>query len=134
VGLLIPHRVRPQVSGVERNPETCGRPFRRGQETRAERAANLQAKTPIATTPFLRHEPCGITTKTRGRSLNHRLRNHDAPFQRRLTMTSSSVFDRIVQLLDRYQVHYEVLRHDPVYTSQQAALVRGTSGPHLQSR
>jgi len=37
------------------------------------------------------------------------------------------VFDRVVDLLKRHGVPFEVSRHEPVYTSQQAADVRGTS-------
>lgn len=40
---------------------------------------------------------------------------------------SSSVFDRVTALLDRHEVAFEVLRHKPVYTSAEAAGVRGTS-------
>src|SRR5690349_15798460 len=38
-----------------------------------------------------------------------------------------SVFDRLRPLLDVNGVAYEVLRHEPVYTSEEAAAVRGTS-------
>jgi Ala-tRNA(Pro) deacylase len=37
-----------------------------------------------------------------------------------------SVFERIESLLNEHSVAFEVLRHEPVYTSQQAADVRGT--------
>ncbi len=40
--------------------------------------------------------------------------------------TPESVFERIRDLLARHAVAFEVLRHEPVYTSQQAAEVRGT--------
>ena len=39
---------------------------------------------------------------------------------------SDSTFQRIEQLLECHGVAFDVLRHEPVYTSQQAALVRGT--------
>lgn len=39
---------------------------------------------------------------------------------------SRTVFQRIEDLLGRHGVEFQVLRHDPVYTSQQAAEVRGT--------
>jgi Ala-tRNA(Pro) deacylase len=39
----------------------------------------------------------------------------------------SSVFDCVCQLLDARGVVYDILRHVPVYTSQEAAAVRGTS-------
>lgn len=39
---------------------------------------------------------------------------------------SNSVFDRVEALLQEHGVQYEVLRHEPVYTSQEAADVRGT--------
>ena len=39
----------------------------------------------------------------------------------------STVFQRIEQLLKRHSVVFEVLRHAPVYTSEEAAAVRGTS-------
>jgi len=39
---------------------------------------------------------------------------------------STSIFDRIVVLLDAHGVSYDVLRHAPVYTSEEAARVRGT--------
>jgi Ala-tRNA(Pro) deacylase len=39
---------------------------------------------------------------------------------------AESVFDRVEELLRRHDVSFEVLRHDPVYTSQQAADIRGT--------
>ncbi len=37
------------------------------------------------------------------------------------------VFDRLIESLDARQVPYDVLRHEPVYTSEEAARVRGTS-------
>jgi Ala-tRNA(Pro) deacylase len=37
-----------------------------------------------------------------------------------------SVFDRLTELLDRHHVPYDVLRHDPVFTSEEAARIRGT--------
>ena len=40
---------------------------------------------------------------------------------------SESVFDRVQELLGRHGVSFQVLRHEAVYTSQQAADVRGTS-------
>ncbi len=41
-------------------------------------------------------------------------------------MASDSVFARIEALLRQHGVEYEVMRHAPVFTSQQAAEVRGT--------
>lgn len=38
-----------------------------------------------------------------------------------------SVFERLCNLLDGKQSAYTVLRHAPVFTSEEAALVRGTS-------
>jgi Ala-tRNA(Pro) deacylase len=38
-----------------------------------------------------------------------------------------TVFERVCTLLDGAGVAYEVLRHAPVYTSQEAAAVRGTA-------
>ena len=38
----------------------------------------------------------------------------------------SSVYKRIVDLLDDSQVSYQFFIHEPVYTSKQAAEVRGT--------
>ena len=38
----------------------------------------------------------------------------------------SQVFERIVSLLDAQGVAYHVVEHPPVYTSQEAAKVRGT--------
>ncbi len=40
--------------------------------------------------------------------------------------TPESVFERIRDLFARHGIPFEVLRHEPVYTSQQAAEVRGT--------
>jgi len=40
---------------------------------------------------------------------------------------SESVFQRVEQLLAQHDVAFDVLRHEPVYTSEQAARVRGTS-------
>jgi Ala-tRNA(Pro) deacylase len=40
--------------------------------------------------------------------------------------TPQSVFDRVKALLDHRGVEYTVLHHEPVYTSEQAAVVRGT--------
>jgi len=37
-----------------------------------------------------------------------------------------TVFDRLLALLDRHGVAYEVMRHAPVFTSEEAARVRGT--------
>lgn len=39
---------------------------------------------------------------------------------------SESVFQRIEKLLSKHRVAFDVLRHEPVYTSEQAASVRGT--------
>jgi Ala-tRNA(Pro) deacylase len=40
---------------------------------------------------------------------------------------TETVFDRVCQLLDGRGISYDVLRHEPVFTSQEAADVRGTS-------
>ena len=40
--------------------------------------------------------------------------------------TPKSVFERIAELLTEHGIPFDVLRHEPVYTSQQAAEVRGT--------
>lgn len=37
-----------------------------------------------------------------------------------------SIFERVEKLLEGHNVAFDVLRHEPVYTSQQAAAVRGT--------
>ena len=39
---------------------------------------------------------------------------------------AETVFDRLAQLLDGQGVDYEVLKHEAVYTSEEAAQVRGT--------
>ena len=39
---------------------------------------------------------------------------------------SSSVFDRVESLLHEHGITFQVLRHEPVYTSEEAASVRGT--------
>ena len=39
----------------------------------------------------------------------------------------STVFDRLSELLVRHDIRFEVIRHEPVFTSQEAAQVRGTS-------
>ena len=39
---------------------------------------------------------------------------------------AASVFERIEELLSARGVAYKVMRHEPVYTSQEAARVRGT--------
>lgn len=41
-------------------------------------------------------------------------------------MQEPSVFERVRALLDAHGVAYDVLRHAPVYTSEEAAAVRGT--------
>ena len=38
-----------------------------------------------------------------------------------------SVFDRLSELLRKNEVRFDVKRHEPVFTSEEAALVRGTS-------
>ena len=38
----------------------------------------------------------------------------------------ASVFDMITSLLDSHSIAYEIIEHEPVYTSEQAAEVRGT--------
>lgn len=38
----------------------------------------------------------------------------------------NTVFDRLQQLLERHAVQYSLLRHAPVFTSEEAAAVRGT--------
>jgi Ala-tRNA(Pro) deacylase len=39
---------------------------------------------------------------------------------------SPSIFDRVERLLKQHGITYQVLRHEPVYTSEEAARVRGT--------
>jgi Ala-tRNA(Pro) deacylase len=39
---------------------------------------------------------------------------------------TSSVFDRLAGLIEQHGVPFDVLRHEPVYTSDDAARVRGT--------
>jgi Ala-tRNA(Pro) deacylase len=39
---------------------------------------------------------------------------------------SSSVFDRVESLLKAHRITFDVLRHEPVYTSEEAARIRGT--------
>ena len=39
---------------------------------------------------------------------------------------SPSVFERVESLLSRHGIAFQVLRHEPVYTSEEAARVRGT--------
>ena len=41
-------------------------------------------------------------------------------------MTAASVFQRIEALLQLRGVAFDVLRHEPVYTSEEAAAIRGT--------
>jgi len=40
---------------------------------------------------------------------------------------TSKVFEKILQLLERAGVEYELLRHEPVRTAQEASKIRGTS-------
>ena len=40
---------------------------------------------------------------------------------------SESVFHRVEALLKRHGVPFDALRHEPVYTSEEAAVVRGTA-------
>ena len=40
--------------------------------------------------------------------------------------TSDTVFERIERLLKGHGVAFDVLRHEPVYTSEEAAAIRGT--------
>jgi Ala-tRNA(Pro) deacylase len=39
---------------------------------------------------------------------------------------ASSAFDRVERLLNQHDVAFDVLRHEPVYTSEEAAQIRGT--------
>lgn len=39
---------------------------------------------------------------------------------------SEEVFGRVCELLERHGVEFDVLRHEPVYTSEEAARIRGT--------
>ena len=39
---------------------------------------------------------------------------------------TASVFERIEHLLNQHRIEFQVLRHEPVYTSEQAARIRGT--------
>jgi Ala-tRNA(Pro) deacylase len=41
-------------------------------------------------------------------------------------MMATSVFERVESLLKQHGITFEVLRHEPVYTSEEAARVRGT--------
>jgi hypothetical protein len=38
----------------------------------------------------------------------------------------ASVFDRVEELLRTHGIAFQVLRHGPVYTSEEAARIRGT--------
>ena len=40
--------------------------------------------------------------------------------------TPGSVFERIEKLLEGHGVEFDVLRHESVYTSEEAAAIRGT--------
>jgi Ala-tRNA(Pro) deacylase len=40
---------------------------------------------------------------------------------------SESILERLVQTLETHDVAYEVMHHEPVYTSEEAARVRGTT-------
>ncbi len=40
---------------------------------------------------------------------------------------SPTVVDRVIELLKEHDATFHVLRHEPVYTSQQAAEIRGTT-------
>jgi Ala-tRNA(Pro) deacylase len=42
-----------------------------------------------------------------------------------MSTSQESVFNRLAAKLDKAGIDYNVLRHDPVYTSEQAAQVRG---------
>lgn len=44
-----------------------------------------------------------------------------------IAIMPSSVFDRVEDLLKRQGILFQVLRHEPVYTSEEAARVRGTA-------
>ena len=39
---------------------------------------------------------------------------------------SPSIFERVESLLKQHEVAFQILRHEPVYTSEEAARVRGT--------
>jgi Ala-tRNA(Pro) deacylase len=39
---------------------------------------------------------------------------------------ANTVFQRLSELLDAKSIHHDVLRHAPVYTSEEAAAIRGT--------
>ena len=39
---------------------------------------------------------------------------------------SPSIFDQVQSLLNQYGIAFNVLRHEPVYTSEEAAQIRGT--------
>ena len=42
------------------------------------------------------------------------------------SIMSPSIFERVESLLKQHEVAFQVLRHEPVYTSEEAARVRGT--------
>src|SRR5439155_8045243 len=42
------------------------------------------------------------------------------------TGMTTPVFDRVTELLDQKSIPHEVLRHAPVFTSEEAAAIRGT--------
>ena len=50
-----------------------------------------------------------------------------APINQLHSFTMPTVFDRLSALLAEHQVEFEVLEHEPVFTSVEAARVRGTS-------
>ncbi|MGO9108104.1 MAG: YbaK/EbsC family protein [Thermoguttaceae bacterium] len=39
---------------------------------------------------------------------------------------TASIFERVASLLNEHRITFQVLRHEPVYTSEEAARVRGT--------
>ena len=49
------------------------------------------------------------------------------PSPRTVAIMTSSVFERLVEFLNGQQVPHTVLRHEPVFTSEESARVRGTS-------
>ncbi len=47
---------------------------------------------------------------------------------------TASVFDRVENLLKEHGIAFQVLRHEPVYTSEEAARIRGTPLRRLNSQ
>ncbi len=106
--------------GVQFSLPTSFPPVSRSQAPAWERGGRVQGSGFSFRCPSRSH-PVSFPSSGLGTRRQARPKRHSGE-----QSMSESIFDRLKDLLDRHGIQYDVLRHEAVYTSQQAACVRGT--------